>query len=383
MGYMSKIFSVLSCSFHILVCFFLPLLFMTKSVFSQQLSANPEQLFSPLQQINKTPLGHTDGVAFSGNPEQQTDQFEQVKNGAYSCYLTNKAKGDGFALNYFWNQNKFPIGSLESKWKLSGDARNGYQILVAITGKYFALSATPDAYPKMDLIKPEDNYQRWIIERLSDGYYRISNIGLLNANSPYPYLYYQSAKENLFLTGWEDAKSLNGRWHFYVIGDGKEAYDAFDNRRFTLTSFQTNRNMCLNYQMTSDATGNTYFGPCEGNIDRFVFVRAMSTAYLLKVETFKNNRKQEYYVDAYMKLIDPEQEPIDFHNPPLSLTWYIEKMGGGNYYRITNNQTRNAMEIQPAIASTSYGGRGWGNGSPEQIEMKPVSNNVAQYWYLR
>ncbi len=383
MEILSRFFSVFPGFIQLSGYAFFLLLFQVKPVCSQQQAGSPEQSFSSTREISMAAGWSSDVAASSAKPEQQPDQFDLVKNGAYACYLTNKAKGDGFALNYFWNQNKFPIGSLESKWKLSGDARNGYQILVAITGKYFALSATPDAYPKMDLIKPEDNYQKWIIERLPDGYYRISNIGLLNANSPYPYLYYQSVKENLFLTGWEDAKSLNGRWHFFTNGDSKEAYDAFDNRRLTLTSFQTNRNMCLNYQMTSDATGNSYLGPCEGNLDRFVFVRAMSTAYLLKIETFKNNRKQEYYVDAYMNLIDPEQQPIDFYSPALSLTWYIEKIGGGNYYRITNNQTRKAMEIQPAIASSSVGGKGWGNGSPEQIEMKPVSNSTAQYWYLR
>ncbi len=268
---------------------------------------------------------------------------------------------------------------------IESDPPNQFKIQLLINGKFWALSCTADAYLSLVQVSPTDTYQNWEVVALDDGFYKITNVGLRNANSPYTNLFVDGNKKTLFLAAWDEAKSYNGRWFLIMAGainlnDGR---DRFDNRKMILTSASANKNMCIRYIPTSDATGDNHICACDDiTADRFIFQKTINGSYLIQVEANHSGMfggAYNFYLNNDLREIVPQE--VDILNPNPYDTWNITDLGN-NTFMISGSANGMVFELMKGYTGNPSQ-RGWGSGIPDHIEMKRWDGRNEQRWFLR
>lgn len=266
-------------------------------------------------------------------------------------------------------------------WKENG-AANQYSLQMLINGKFWALSSTDQAQPILAEVSAQDVFQKWEVEAQPDGFYKITNIGLKNNNYQNRNLFADIKTKSLFIAKWEEASSLNGRWHLIMAGtinqnDGK---DLFDSRRMILSPLSMNANVCLKDYMPDDSRIVYLITPCENTApDRFTFQKTITGAYLIKVEINQSGRINSYYLDNQLELKTPYE--IDILNPDLNHTWNINNIGNG-LFMIVASATQMVFEMVKGYTRTSGPG-GWGYSKPDHVQLKRWEGKYEQQWFLK
>lgn len=336
-------------------------------------------LISALSAAGQTPL-KTDTYYFISNKSMPNDQVINYSKEGKNFNMQNPI----YRWKFVSESGHWEIDPVSQKyiWVNSAPA-NQYKIQVLINGKFWALSSTADAYPILAQVSITDMYQNWVIEAQADGYYRITNVGLRNANSPYTNLFVDGSKNSLFLSAWDEAKSFNGRWFLIMAGTinpGDDA-DRFDNRRMTLSSVSANKKMCLKYHWTSDATGENLISPCATTTsDHFVFQKTINGSYLMKIETSNTGMPggtSSVYLNNYLKERSPEE--IDILAPDPNDTWNISDLGN-NTFMIAGTATGMTFELVKGYYNPSSGG--WNSSKPDYVEMRRWDGRNEQRWFL-
>lgn len=300
------------------------------------------------------------------------ENFLRISDQGYDAKIFNKVNNRSTALGYDVQAKNFAANAGNQNWRLKKLRTNTYLIQVEINGKFWSLSAPDDLTLKLTNSDVNDIHQQWSIIPEPDGYYRISNAGLTSENNNLNTLFYDSTKNELFLTAWVDAKSLNARWFFEAGQKITTPNDPLENRTFRMNSNATQQTMCLDYSWTSDATGNNILTPCSnGTTTNFQFVKTMQGDYLLKVKSSAISGDWFYVMDNIkVQEIDPYGEDFAL-NPQYGMTWKVISKGG-NKYSIVNSDSGKALELVKA----SYGS------SRDTVEMKSPSYSINQIWIL-
>ena len=280
--------------------------------------------------------------------------------------MSTKQLGKDFRLDYSPVDKKFYSNPKSNGWRIVPVAQNKYKILFRSNGKYWALGSTPSAFPRVS----EDSsgmYQFWQIEKLPDGYYKISNWGLVQNNSPYPSLFYDSTKKSLFLTKWDEAKSFNGRWSLLSLGfiPIGEQPDQFDRKDFTLVSASTNKPICLTSYLNGGDAGTTVVGNCPNQNGKINFIKTFSGDYFITMN-LSHSPKKYFYLDENLRPISNPQ--ADIMNPNSKLTWKIKPVGNGTF-RISNTYTSKVIELSKTAAGNL-------------LYLIAPANRVTQEWML-
>ena len=305
------------------------------------------------------------------------NDFNAVATGRSYTRISNKTIGDHIGLNYVTNDKTFKMTNSVGRWKLQ-PVSGSYRIYIEVNGKFWSLSANRDAYPKLDNPKGPDMYQLWNITRQSDGYYKISNVKLLNDGSPYPHLFYDAKKSELFLMSWDEAKSLNGRWLFTPTGAISRHNDAFDGRGLRLTSAAINQQICINYMWTSDATGENYLGPCkQGEYSTIHFEKAMNGYYYIRLTYSVRGKTYHIYLNSRMGMDDPDR--VNLMEPQNYYSWRILDRGNG-YYMIQSVENNKVFQFKKGYYRNT--GSAWNNGMPDRVSLENANYTTEQLWRL-
>jgi len=259
---------------------------------------------------------------------------------------------------------------------------NQYSLQILINGKFWALSSTADANPILAQVSGSDVYQKWDVEAQADGFYKITNAGLRNACYPNANLFADNMAKQLFIGKWDEATSLNGRWHLIMAGpinqsDGK---GKFDDRRMIISPVSMNKNMCLKYLMTSDATGEYLISPCDNNTpDRFEFQKTITGYYFIKVETNQNGQVYSFYLDNQLKT--RRLDEFDILNPDINDTWNVSDLGNG-LFMLSASATGMVFEMVKGYYRNTGPG-GWASSMPDHVELRRWEGKYEQQWFLR
>lgn len=297
---------------------------------------------------------------------QSKNDFTVSSAGKNYVSISNKTDKRVGKMSYNLNAKKLSMKGSSGRWKLQRVNNSRYNILVEIGNKFWALGL--DDYNSINLVSPVDPKGQliWEIQQQSDGYYRISNVGLKAKNNQEADLFIDSGDDVLFLSSWKEGKTLNGRWHFGPGSSITANSDPFDNKEIYLRSAFTNELMCLGYWMTSDATGYNFLGPCKaGESDPMKFEKALDGNYFIRVYSSNGSERKWYYLGQGYRL--EELERHDVLNPGYGMTYRIINKGNGNHM-IVNHSSEKAFQL------TS------GNGFPDQITLENPSNRSEQYW---
>jgi len=300
------------------------------------------------------------------------ENFLRVSDQGYAAKLFNKVNNRSTALGYDVQAKNFAANAGNQNWRLKKLRTNTYLLQVEINGKFWSLSAPDDLTLKLTNSNVSDSHQQWTITSESDGYYRITNAGLAAENNKFNTLFYDSTKNNLFLTTWVDAKSLNARWFFEAGQKITIPNDPLENRTLRMYSDASRQTICLDYVMTSDATGYTILTPCaNGTTTNFQFVKTVQGNYLIKIQSTGIASRDWFYLtdDLKIKNIDPYIEMA--LNPEYGLTWKLVHKGG-NKYSIISAENGKAFElVKPSFGS-----------SRELVDLKSPSYSANQLWLL-
>jgi hypothetical protein len=335
-------------------------------------------------------------------PPPQPNNLTNVKNDPIPgndqhTFITNKLLGDAFALDFSMASRSLVLQSPIYNWKLSPlaggnwerrDANNGnlpnqaydgstrygyvwrqsdktnYQILILINGGYWALGCK-DGIPVIVEKNNTDKSQLWRIDRLADdGYYKIANVGLLESNSQYAFLFCDGERKNLFMTLWDDTKSLNGRWSFIPNGhvEINEGNDQWENAT-SLRSAVNNQPICFKYVRETDFDQTPYLVPCSEGSGQLFFRKTITGQYLIGVRPNVNDKKI-----SYMNWnLNPDGEEIDPVNPSPGYLFDIIKVSD-RFYKISFGNK--SMEL---VTYTSM----------PHIQMTDTQVKVEQLWYFQ
>lgn len=273
-------------------------------------------------------------------------------------------------LSFSSKDKKFYLKDSMSYLKMIKLSADRYKILLPINGKNWALSSTPTGFPLLTENK-NDNYQVWQFDKLANGSYKITNVGLVNANSPYPALYCDPTRNVLFLNKWKPDSSLNAEWNFHTEGNWPretDQPDAFDNKYFSLESPTQNKPMCItSYLMGGDVATNI-IGVSRTKPGKIGFVKTVNGDYFIKINNEYQLEKFNYIDDRLgfrYEITDPK---FDILNPNPKYTWKLIALGNATY-KISNTATRQVLEIR--------------TNSPYSVTLANPADRNTQLWYLR
>jgi hypothetical protein len=280
--------------------------------------------------------------------------------------ISTQYHGSSVRLDYSPADKKFPLQSNSRNWKIVPVSQTQYKILLQVNGKYWALGSSRYAVPLLG----EDTsgiYQLWHIERLSDGYYKISNSGLVKNGSPGSFLYWGSSINTLFLDVWYENKSANGRWSLLSAGNilSSDQPDDMDNRYYSLVSVRNNKAMCLQSYLMGGDVGTEIIADCKGRDGKIQLIKTFNGDYFIRINRVSSRPPVYYYLNDRVRTIYEAQDPL---NPNPAMTWNLKHIGY-SVYIITNTKTKQALIVS--------------GGSNASVTIGNPVNNEAAKWYLR
>ena len=252
--------------------------------------------------------------------------------------------------------------------KMERIAENKYRILVFINGKYWALGSSTNGFVKVQQ-PAHNNYQYWQLELLDNASYKVRNLGLLESNSKWQYLYCQPNTNKLFIDRWIQDSTYNAEWNFSTeTFKMRELPDPFDGQTLSLVSANSNESMgFVSTLIGGDVGGPTVIAPAPANKKpTAVFTKTINGDYFIKLTNTYSS--YSYYADDRGQTASV-LEKIDPIRPNAKFTWKITPTGNGTY-TIINTSNNQAMEL----IKTGREGR---------VRLNPLSNSLSQQWYLR
>lgn len=306
---------------------------------------------------------------------QSKNSFSKVWKNKHFAKISNKISSKNTLGGYNMNSKKFAMNATNTDWHVRSIGNNRFLLQVFINGKFWSLAAANDNKGNVILANnnKNDTFQQWEITQQTDGYYKIINIGMKQEKYRIDdTLFYDSKNNDFFVSKWQEGKTANGLWYFDAKQQIKIKNDPLENRSFKISSVVNNKQICLGYVWTSDATGHNELGFCNNNDKStlFSFQKTLRNTYLIKVR--KLSSKDEW---NYLKGDLGEQEIERHKDAPIikeyGFEWNIINRGNGQYM-IFNVDSGKAIELIQRS-----------NGFPREfIEFKTATNKRTQYFRL-
>ncbi|MFZ9387999.1 MAG: hypothetical protein ACO25B_08965 [Chitinophagaceae bacterium] len=298
--------------------------------------------------------------------------------------LTNEASGEGQFLNYSTVERTFNVSGRSEYWRFVPEYGNRYRIQILYNGKYWALSADRYAAVKIDKIVPGDPNQVWEVDQLPNASYRFLNAGLKNGNLSMNGLFVDaSGNKQLFISRWEEGKTLNGQWILKQASRSNPYYDndPFVRGNFSMISASTNQSMCVIIKSSlyggDILTSNVYLSPCTSTQPaRLLFTPTINGTYIIQAEQNENGGTKRYLITwdmAFANEVTPDLESMYMFGG-MEDTWRIMRMDGERYV-ISHPRTKEAWTLSQASGNSS---------TPRAVILgRSGTNPNNQYWYLR